>query len=75
MVEDTRVVSTFAEDGEEKEVETLAQIPSQENVRSPGSDVQKGDLVLQRGEVIGSGGGEIGTLAFVGRKQVRQSTS
>ncbi|KAF7965397.1 hypothetical protein HWV62_43720 [Athelia sp. TMB] len=74
MVEDTRLVSTFqngdGKDGEERQVETLAQIPPGENVRLPGSDVKKGDLVLQKGEIITSVGGEIGTLAFVGRKEV-----
>ncbi|KAK2465926.1 hypothetical protein APHAL10511_001567 [Amanita phalloides] len=74
MVEDTRLVSSHKNedgtDGEEKEVETLAQIPPGENVRKPGSDVRTGDLVLQAGERILSSGGEIGTLAFVGRKEV-----
>jgi gephyrin len=75
MVEDTRLVSTHKEvdgqeDGEEKEVETLVQIPADENVREIGSDVKIGDLVLQKGGVITSLGGEIGTLAFVGRKEV-----
>jgi gephyrin len=74
MVEDTRVVSTHngadGQDGEEREVETLAQVSAGENVREPGSDVKIGDLVLQKGEAITSRGGEIGTLAFVGRKEV-----
>ncbi|KAJ7682020.1 MoaB/Mog domain-containing protein [Mycena polygramma] len=74
MVEDTRLVSTFKDaggaDGEEKEVECLVQVPAGENVRAPGSDVKKGDLVLQKGDIILSEGGEIGTLAFVGRKEV-----
>lgn len=71
MVEDTRVVSTYEDgSGEEKEVETLALVPVGENVRNPGSDVKQGDLVLASGDRILSGGGEIGTLAFVGRKQV-----
>lgn len=74
MVEDTRLISTHkgadGSDGEEKEVETLVQIPVGENVREPGSDVKAGDLVLQKGEVLTSIGGEIGTLAFVGRKKV-----
>jgi gephyrin len=69
MVEDTRVVSTH-DDGEEKEVETLLQVPPQQDVRTPGSDVQKGDLVLRRGDLISARGGEIGLLAFVGRKNV-----
>jgi len=75
MVEDTRLVATYQDpggslDGEEKEIETLAQVPGGENIRAPGSDVRKGDLVLQKGEVIRSSGGEVGTLAFVGRKEV-----
>ncbi|RDB20116.1 Molybdenum cofactor synthesis protein cinnamon [Hypsizygus marmoreus] len=75
MVEDTRLISTFSDpssllDGEEKEVETLAQVPVGENVRNAGSDVRNGDLVLQKGEIVSSGGGEVGTLTFVGRKEV-----
>lgn len=75
MVEDTRLISMITDansikDGEENEVETLAQVPVGENVRSPGSDVRQGDLVLQKGEMVRSSGGEIGTLAFVGRKEV-----
>lgn len=78
MVEDTKLVSTYSSEdapstdlvGEEKEVETLAQIPAGENVRAPGSDVRKGDLVMSKGEIILSGGGEVGSLAFVGKAQV-----
>lgn len=74
MVEDTRVKSTLrAEDGssEEHAIETLAQVDPGENLRSPGSDVKTGDLVLERGTVLNSAGGEIGTLAFVGRSRVK----
>ncbi|KAG7097456.1 hypothetical protein E1B28_004801 [Marasmius oreades] len=71
MVEDTRLVSTHSEDeGEENQVETLAQVNPGENVRDPGSDLRRGDLALQKGERITSAGGELGTLAFVGRKEV-----
>jgi gephyrin len=78
MVEDTKLVATYSlEDApsselvnEEKEVETLAQIPVGENVRAPGSDVRKGDLVMKKGELVLSGGGEVGSLAFVGRTEV-----
>lgn len=75
MVEDTKLVSTFGSadtelTGEEKEVETLVRVPRGEYVRAPGSDVRKGDLVLQKGERILGNGGEIGTLAFVGKKEV-----
>jgi gephyrin len=75
MVEDTKLVSSFGAannelEGEEKEVETLAAVPQGDNVRAPGSDVRRGDSVLQKGDRIMSNGGEIGTLAFVGRKEV-----
>ncbi|KAI0677254.1 MoaB/Mog domain-containing protein [Trametes maxima] len=74
MVEDTRLHSTqrtpLGEAFEEDEIETLAAVPRGENVREPGSDVRQGELVLERGTVVHSAGGEIGTLAFVGRTMV-----
>lgn len=73
MVEDTELVSTSQDDHgvqEEKEIKTLAHIPIGENVREPGSDVTKGDLVLRAGDRITQRGGEVGTLAFVGRREV-----
>ncbi|KAG6861979.1 hypothetical protein C0995_009163 [Termitomyces sp. Mi166 len=75
MVEDTRLVSTYEDsdgdlEGEEKEIETLVQVPEKENIRFPGTDVRVGDLVLRKGDMIKSGGGEVGTLAFVGKKEV-----
>lgn len=73
MVEDTKLVATLkdmdGEDIEEDEIETLAQLPPDENVRAPGSDVRQGDLALEKGTRVSSAGGEIGTLAFVGRKE------
>lgn len=73
MVEDTQLVSTIkdqnGEDVEENEIETLAQVPVYENVRAPGSDVRKGDLALEKGTRVSGAGGEIGTLAFVGRTE------
>ncbi|KAJ8516653.1 hypothetical protein ONZ45_g6072 [Pleurotus djamor] len=68
MVEDTTLVSSDLS-GEESEVETHAKILLGENVRSPGSDLTNGDLVLEKGQRILASGGEIGTLAFVGRKE------
>jgi gephyrin len=84
MVEDTRVYSVFqsedeedmsdeeivVEKGEEKEIEVLVQVAAGENVRKPGSDVVKGDLVIPKHEVITNAGGEIGTIAFVGKQEV-----
>ena len=68
MVEDTSLIST--EGDEEKEVATLTSVDPRENVRAPGSDVKKGEKVLETGQVLSSVGGEIGTLAFVGQKEV-----
>lgn len=69
MVEDTELLTTD-DDGEEVEIRLLAKVDKGENVRAAGSDVKTGDLVLQKGERILSPGGEIGTLAFVGCKEV-----
>ncbi|KAH7887399.1 MoaB/Mog domain-containing protein [Phlebopus sp. FC_14] len=75
MVEDTELVSTIkddnGEDVEEKQVKTLVQVPPGDNVREPGSDVRQGDLAMQHGDIITSLGGEIGTLTFIGRKEVK----
>ena len=69
MVEDTKLSATSA-DGEEAEIEILAQVNLGENTRQPGSDVKQGDLVLDSGTLLASGGGEIGTLAFIGKREV-----
>lgn len=69
MVEDTELVSSTAE-GEEKEVRLLAQVQFGENVRKPGSDVRKDDLILAKGSQITGVGGEIGSLAFIGKREV-----
>ena len=75
MVECTRLVSSVKDDNgddiEEHEVEILESASLDENVRQPGSDVKQGELVLQKGEILRSAGGELGTLAFIGRKEVR----
>ncbi|KAK0552029.1 hypothetical protein OC861_002167 [Tilletia horrida] len=76
MVEDTVLVeaayssSASMPAGEEKRIRLLAQVDVGENVRPKGSDVAAGTLVLQKGTMLGALGGEIGTLAFVGRKEV-----
>jgi gephyrin len=71
MVEDT-VLKTMTEDGkEEKEIEILAEgVKSGENVREIGSDIKKGDVILQKGEEISAIGGELGLLASVGKAEV-----
>jgi hypothetical protein len=69
MVEDTEVV-TRDEQGEEVEVRLLAQVDPGENVRKEGSDVREGEKVLEKGDVVTQVGGELGTLAFVGKRSV-----
>lgn len=68
MVEDTRLVSE--ENGRELEVEILAAVEAGDNIRQPGSDTLRGELVLSKGTVISSRGGEIGALGFVGQREV-----
>lgn len=77
MVEDTRLHSEIAsggqeegEPGEENEITTLTMVDPGENVRQRGSDVQEGAIVLNEGDIIGNTGGDIGTLAFIGRRLV-----
>lgn len=71
MVEDTVLVSKTDDGTEEKEVEILtSEIEVGENVREVGSDVQSGDVIMQKGEGISAIGGEFGLLASVGVKQV-----
>jgi molybdopterin biosynthesis enzyme len=59
-----------AEGKEELEIEVLCTTPVGDNVRQPGSDAKKGSKVLDAGTVIGSGGGEVGLLGFVGKREV-----
>ena len=67
------VEEEFQIEGEEEEetVRTLVQVELGENVRKPGSDIRKGELVLNSGTILRGTGGEVGTLVFVGRKEVR----
>lgn len=71
MVEDTRLHSS--EHDEEKEIETLAQVKPGENVRMPGTDVASGQKVMSKRDLVSASGGEIGTLAFLGLKEVSSS--
>ncbi|RAK79202.1 bifunctional molybdopterin adenylyltransferase MobB/molybdopterin molybdotransferase MoeA family protein, partial [Aspergillus fijiensis CBS 313.89] len=72
MVEDT-VLATSTPDGqEEATVEILtSEIQPGENVREPGSDVALGSLILRKGDLITSVGGEIGLLAATGTRIVK----
>ncbi|TKY87005.1 hypothetical protein EX895_003682 [Sporisorium graminicola] len=68
MVEDTELLEERV--GEEVRVKVLAQVDAGENVRAGGSDVRAGQVVLRKGTTISALGGEIGTLAFLGRSSV-----
>lgn len=74
MVEDTNLVSSTREgvgnNLEEETIETLASVDPGENLRKPGSDAKAGEKVCDQGDVIGSIGGEIGSLVFVGKCEV-----
>lgn len=74
MVEDTELVRTTRAEGEEEEeleVKLLVGATKGENVRQPGSDTRVGERVMSMGTRVSERGGEIGTLAFVGKRQVR----
>ena len=58
-------------DEEEDKVKILISVRSGENIREIGSDVMKGDLVLEKGTLISSAGGELGLLASIGITQVK----
>jgi gephyrin len=79
MVEDTELMSVYRDPSigieEEREVKTLVQVPPFDNIRKPGSDVKKGELVMRSGDKITRGGGEIGTLAFIGKREVSELDS
>jgi gephyrin len=62
-----------AEGKEELEINVLCSTPVGDNVRQAGSDATKGTKVLDSGVVIGSGGGEVGLLGFVGKREVSHS--
>jgi gephyrin len=69
MVEDTVVRSTTEDGKEEKEVEILTDaIEPGENVREPGSDIKKGEILLRRGERLTTGA--LGLLVSVGIGEV-----
>jgi len=72
MVEETSLVRTSADGKEEEEIMIHANVEEGENVREVGSDVQKGEIVMRKGEVVTEVGGEIGILASVGVCKVRR---
>lgn len=72
MVEDTVLASTTPDGTEEATVEILTgDIKPGENIREPGSDVAKGSLILEKGDLISAVGGEIGLLVSTGTRTVK----
>lgn len=71
MVEDTVVAGTTSDGAEEASVNILTEaIKIGENVREPGSDIQKDVLILSKGQRLTPIGGEIGLLAASGTHTV-----
>lgn len=71
MVEDTIARGITADGKEELTVEVLTdELQIGENVRSIGSDVRKGDVILYKYDEITAVGGEIGLLCSVGATEV-----
>lgn len=66
MVEDTKLIASTDDGKEEKVVEILVRPAKNDNIREIGSDVEKGTLVMSKGERITGTGGEIGILASAG---------
>ncbi|KAF9094650.1 hypothetical protein BGX23_001819 [Mortierella sp. AD031] len=70
MVEDTVLVKSSEDGTREEIVEILAKVRKGEAIREIGSDVQVGQTVLKKGQVISAVGGEIGVLASIGVQKV-----
>ena len=71
MVEDTTVAKSTEDGSEELEIDILVDnIKPQTNVREAGSDVNSGEIILRKNDVISSMGGEFGLLASVGVRDI-----
>ncbi|GJJ70089.1 gephyrin [Entomortierella parvispora] len=70
MVEDTVLVKSSEDGTREEIVEIRAKVRNGEAIREIGSDVQIGQTVLKKGQVISAVGGEIGVLASIGVQKV-----
>ncbi|KAG0080168.1 hypothetical protein BGZ90_000397 [Linnemannia elongata] len=70
MVEDTLLVKSSEDGTREETVEILTKVRMGEAIREIGSDIQVGQTVLKKGQVISAVGGEIGVLASIGVQKV-----
>ncbi|KAI8323595.1 hypothetical protein GQ54DRAFT_101734 [Martensiomyces pterosporus] len=75
MVEDTELLESN-EEGEEVRVRILdsGRVEAGQSIRPVGHDMRLGSVVLRKGAVVTSVGGEIGTLAISGNKTFRMYT-
>ncbi|KAG0312393.1 hypothetical protein BGZ99_009537 [Dissophora globulifera] len=71
MVEDTQLIKSSEDGTHEEIVEILARVRNGEAIRETGSDIQVGQTVLRKGQVVSAVGGEIGVLASIGVQRVR----
>ncbi|KAJ3390802.1 hypothetical protein HDU92_000268 [Lobulomyces angularis] len=70
MVEDTEVIKA-ADDGKTEDIVGInVEVSEGENIREIGSDVLKGELLLEKGTLITQIGAEIGMLACCGISEV-----
>lgn len=67
QVEDTKLISNS--EGEELEVEVLKESSVGQDIRTVGSDIKQGQVVVPKKSVIGAG--EVCTAATVGKVQLR----
>ncbi|KAK3818837.1 MAG: MoaB/Mog domain-containing protein [Benniella sp.] len=70
MVEDTQLIKSSEDGTREEIVKILAKVRSGEAIREIGSDVQVGQTVLRKGQVVSAVGGEIGVMASIGVRNV-----
>ncbi|KAF9203127.1 hypothetical protein BGZ49_006742 [Haplosporangium sp. Z 27] len=70
MVEDTQLIKSSEDGAQEEIVEILAKVRKGEAIREIGSDIQIGQTVLKKGQVISAVGGEIGVLASIGVQKI-----
>lgn len=70
MVEDTKLIESSPDGKQELKVEILKTAAENALIREIGSDIAFGEVILRKGTVISSVGGEIGILASVGIHEI-----
>lgn len=70
MVEDTQLVEADSETGRELSIQIDCNVQEGESIRRKGSDIAKGEIILRKGHLLTSFGGELGTLITAGIQKV-----